>query len=584
MIYKNTYKYFLIIVILLITSGNVIKSQDNEKKKKKKNNKSELSEKQKFEFESAYFDANKHMVFGNYELAKGIFLECLKLKENDAATLYNLSTICSFEKKFEEAITYAKAAVKSNNNNIWYSILLGNLYLKTEKYNEAIKLFEGLIKKFPNEIDLYIDLIEIYKINNNPEKAIETLEKLEKILGINDMISLEKEQIYLRDGKEEKARNEILKLINAFPNESKYYGILVESYMDSKMYDEAYKTMEKILEIDPNNGLVHISLAEYYRKNKNYEKSFEELKIAFKNRNISADVKINMIVSVSGISDNYIQFKEKINELIYILLEMYPEDRNVRIVYTDLLIESKKFREAKENLQFITEEIKNNYLIWEQLLFIENQLGDFDDLYSESNKAIKYFPNQPMIYLFKGLAAYSLNKYEQAIEPLEFGRKLIVNDDPLKIQFYTYLAESYYRMDSLKKSFLIFDEILEFEPENLYILNNYSYYLSLENDSLLKAKKMSLITIEKEPLNYTYLDTYAWILYKLEMYDEAQKIIERSILNGGSKNPTIIEHYGDILFKKLMNDEAIIQWNKAKDLGSTSKNLENKIKEKSLIE
>src|SRR5690606_39670162 len=61
----------------------------------------------------------------------------------------------------------------------------------------------------------------------------------------------------------------------------------------------------------------------------------------------------------------------------------------------------------------------------------------------------------------------------------------------------------------------------------LPILNNYAYYLSIEGIELAKAETMISKVIELEPLNPTYLDTYAWILFKRENYLEALYFIEQ---------------------------------------------------------
>ena len=90
---------------------------------------------------------------------------------------------------------------------------------------------------------------------------------------------------------------------------------------------------------------------------------------------------------------------------------------------------------------------------------------------------------------------------------------------------------------------------LEINPKDTYVLNNYSYYLSLRNMDLDKAEAMSRKANELDPNNGNSQDTYAWILYASKKYTEAKEWIEKAILNGGEKNAVILEHYGDILFK-----------------------------------
>ena len=111
----------------------------------------------------------------------------------------------------------------------------------------------------------------------------------------------------------------------------------------------------------------------------------------------------------------------------------------------------------------------------------------------------------------------------------------------------------------------------------MYVLNNYSYYLSLRDEKLDYAEQLSKKTILAEPNNSTYLDTYAWILYKQKKYAEALIYIKRAYLNGGDKNDVIVEHYGDIQYKNGNLDEAVQLWEKSKELGNKSEQLQIKI-------
>ncbi|HKJ42990.1 MAG TPA: hypothetical protein VKA27_12930, partial [Sunxiuqinia sp.] len=60
--------------------------------------------------------------------------------------------------------------------------------------------------------------------------------------------------------------------------------------------------------------------------------------------------------------------------------------------------------------------------------------------------------------------------------------------------------------------------------------------------------------------------------------------IENAINNGGGENATLVEHYGDILYKLGDKDKAIANWKKAKLLGANDQTLDQKIKESRFIE
>ena len=76
---------------------------------------------------------------------------------------------------------------------------------------------------------------------------------------------------------------------------------------------------------------------------------------------------------------------------------------------------------------------------------------------------------------------------------------------------------------------------------------------------LKKAEQMSYRTIVAEPRNGTYLDTYAWILYQQERYEEARIYIDQTLRadslshseqgDSAIHSATILEHAGDIYMK-----------------------------------
>jgi len=108
--------------------------------------------------------------------------------------------------------------------------------------------------------------------------------------------------------------------------------------------------------------------------------------------------------------------------------------------------------------------------------------------------------------------------------------------------------------------------------------------LSVAGKNLDKAEKMSSKVIERFPDNSTYLDTYAWILFKKGEYKLAKFYMQSAINNGGQDNPTLLEHLGDILFMLEKLDEAKQYWEKAKNSGGDSEVLERKIREQKYIE
>lgn len=269
---------------------------------------------------------------------------------------------------------------------------------------------------------------------------------------------------------------------------------------------------------------------------------------------------------------------EYLKGLLDKLIEIHPGQVRVHALYADFLRKRNDNEGARYHLRKVLEEEKTNYVVWEELLLIDNEMLDFDSMFTESSEALKYFPGQPLLYIFKGVSAAQKKDYKTAIETLKEGFAYIGENVKLRVQFQTYLGDAYYQMGNAKKAFESYDEVLLFEPQNVIVLNNYSYYLSVKGEELEKAKKMSSLCVNLEAENSTYLDTYGWVLYRLREFKEAKTILEKALEFGGGESSVILEHYGDILFRLGDTEKAQEEWKKAIKIGEGSEYLAEKVK------
>lgn len=567
---------FLIVVILFSTSFNSF----SQKKKKDKN---QLSEKQQIEFTAKYIEANKQKLLGNYQLAEALYAGCLEIDEHSAACYFDLANIYLNQKDVDKAIYFARAAVNLNEDNFWYQIFLANLYKEKGLLGNATEVLEKLIKNDNENIDLYYDLASLYIVIGKNKEALNTLNEIEKRIGVNEQISLEKERIYSNQGNFNKSIEEIEKLIAAFPNDARYYGVLAEIYVSQNNLEKAGETYQKLLEKDPENGIAHLAIADFYRITNEKDKMIEHLKKAFASFDVETDMKVQMLASFYSVVEQSPELKEHAYELIKILLETNPDEPKAHTIYADYLVQDKKYEEAIAEYKIVTNTVKDKYVIWEQLLFLEGEVKDYKSQFNDSKEALEYFPDQSVLYLLNGIAALELKEYNASIESLNNGLTFAF-EKTLKANFYTYLGEAYHKIRSDSLSDSSFDKVLEINSNDVHVLNNYSYYLSIRGENLGKAEEMSKKCVEIEPNNYTFIDTYAWVLFKLNKLDEAKIQIEKAIESGGKKSATIVEHYGDILYNIGEKDKAIAEWKKAKEIGGNSSILDEKINTEKYIE
>lgn len=548
-----------------------------------KNNQAIKEERKMLEYKMHFFEASKQKMLGNLSLALENYKKAAELNPECGVCYYESANLYYVNGDFVTALIHAREAVKIDPKNVYYNLLLAGMYEKNGMASSSVDVYKSLLKLYPDRLDIYLDYCMLLSAIGKYSDALKEFNKLEKKEGVSEMVILEKEKIYMAQGKPEKALGEIMKLVEANPKEPRYYGMLAESYTNLQQYDKATEAYEKLLEIEPDNGHIHLSLAEFYRVQNNPEKSFEELKLAFGSTMIESETKIKLLLAMfSGTTDA--DTKEKIYQLISNMLLAHPDDPKAHTIYADYLIRDKRYKEARDQLLIVSQTEKNNYTIWEQLILLNIEIRDYSELTNASSEALEYFPNQPVIYLYNGIGNLYSGGNEKAIEVLNKGLGITRNDDDLRLQFLSNLAEAYHRTKKYQKSDSLFSEAIKIDPDNIPVLNNFSYYLALRSENLDKALSMSEKCIKAEQNNSTFLDTYAWVLYKMGNIENALIYIKKAIANGGNKSAAIVEHYGDILYKSGKESEALLKWKEAAEIGKGSDFLNQKIEKGKLVE
>jgi len=360
--------------------------------------------------------------------------------------------------------------------------------------------------------------------------------------------------------------------------------MLAETYFLSDQKEKGFEILQQISLLNPQNGTLHITLADYYRDSGENEKSFDELILAFKSKDLNIETKASVLASYFSLIEMSEEMKSQAFQLAKILVDVHQDDYISFAMYADLLYADKQYQKAKEQYFLSLERNNSKQEIWSQILFIQADQRSFLELQTTSSEALTFFPMNPLFYYFNGISNKWFEKYDQAIESFTTGLDFVVDNDLLLLEYYSSLGDVYNDIKEYNKSDNYFEKALQLDSNNVIILNNYAYYLSLRKEKLAKAKKISYQANILEPENGTYQDTYAWILYQQQNYLEAKEWINKALENDGYKSAVIIEHYGDILYKLGDIKNAVNQWKKALILEPDSDVLQQKIKDKKLYE
>ncbi len=580
MIHRNSLPLLVVLIILTACAGPraVVSGPETDKPVLEV-----LSEEKKQEFQYLFVEALKQKMIGNFQRAVSLLSSCLEIDPNSAAAMYELANLHVVNNDLSSASMLLERATEINPTNLWYWKLLAELYAQLGRFSEAAELYQKLSLLDVGNPEYIYYMAVMHSSSGNYDAAIAAFDQLEREIGVNEQISLSRGQLHSAAGRDQLALNEIQKLIDLNPADARYYGLLADAYLERNDRENALLNYQRVLDLDPENGFVHFSLSNFYFTGGDSNKAFEHLEMAFQSINAEMESKLQLYLMQTANRGDTPLSNDQVERLVQLLIETHPDDYRGYTLYAELLLNSRQLEAAREKLYAVIELGVNDFMVWEQILFIDNELLDWNALYLHTREALELYPNQSQLYFFHAIATLQLELFDETKAIADEGLLYVVDNPSLSGQLTYIKGEAYYKQNQRGRAYELFDESLLIFPDNFMALNNYAYYLALEGRNLDRAERMSARVVERFPDNPTYLDTYAWVLFKKENYTLARFYMQSAIDKGGADNPVLLEHYGDILSKLGRTDEAVSYWKQALDYGSDSELLPRKINERVYI-
>lgn len=533
-----------------------------------------------------FIEASREKILGNRPDAIMLFQEVLKEDKNNDAAMYELARLFVYEKQHKKALEYMTKAYKIDPSNFYYGILYCDLLDKQGKVVEATIVYEELIKRYPAKQDLYYELAYLLIKSNKPEEALKVYNSLESKYGIQEDISLRKHKVYIFMKKENKAIAELEALIGTAPYNTNYYMHLADYYESINKKEESKKIYEKILTIDPNNAKAKIAFSQQMKNQNGDETSYLKSLIGVvENPNSSLNDKIN---ALNPYRENIKKMKPAEKEILLDLGEKLAEthhgETSALNLYGDLLYNSNQPEKALKVYEESLTIEENAPNIWRYTLAICDELQDYPKLLKGSKTFIAIFPNQIMGYYYYGRAANGLYNYKEAIPQLEQAVTIGNGVPKLQADLYSELGISYFNLQDYKKADESFSKALSLNADSPKAQSQYAYFLAMRGNDMAKAEQLAEKAFKNDENNWDVGNYYAFVLYKKQKLTEAKSILDKIMANGADKKASVLEQYGDILFKMNTIPEAINYWQRALQKNTNNTNLEKKIADKKLYE
>lgn len=537
-------------------------------------------------------------ISGDTIRAMEFFREAIRSDSTYAPAYYELA-MGELSTAPDRALALARKAHRLDTANVWYHQLYGQTLLVNQRYDEALGVFRRLRAEDADNPDVYRILAALYEQAEQPFSAIATLDSAEVRFGAIPMLGTMKRRLLVSTHQTDRAIDEARALVDAAPYEAEHHVTLAELYGIAGRDSLALAEYDRALEIDSTSVQTLIALSDFYNQREDYSSLLGITRRLFETEAMPLDGKIRLFKLFTSDTRLYRNFYPRINDLASTLAIRYPGDKRVVELYTGHLIASGELEQALAFYKLHLDDKPPQEDFYRTVIDIESYLQRPDSVKIYIDRALALFPGKPEFQIAKGNALFYAKQYDNAIRAYEQSLRYAATDS-LRGAIWGMIGDTWHQKallegdiavdhyagiparkgsgKAMKATYKAYDRSLRYYPDNPLTMNNYAYFLAEEGRDLEKALAMSSRVIALTDNNPTYLDTHAWVLFRMGRAAEAKKIMQQAIALDSRSSAELLLHYGDILDALGERFMAETYWRKALEKGSDAEAVERRLK------
>ena len=550
-----------------------------------------------------YTDALKQAtIHKDTAAARKGYLEALEADSLYAPALYQLAMNELRSPGHEaQALRYARRAYEQDTMSKWYTDAYARSLVLTENYDEALPIYRRLMKIDRNNPDNYRILAMVYQQRRQPYSAISILDSADMRFGKNPYLSNMKRHLLISTGQMDRAIEEARESVEEAPYEVDNVVSLAETYAAAKKDSLARATFEQALKMDSTNVQALGLYADYCSQQRDTKGYLDALRRLYVLEEFPLERKIELFERLTTDRKFYGNNYFALGAMASAMALRHPNDKRVVDIYGDHLLAGGDMEGALNHFKLHLKDEPPQMDYYMAIIDIEDYMNrpDSVDLYVQ--RAVKIFPDDPVLYIRKANRQYVKGDLHGAVATFAEAQKY-AQTDSLRGELWGYTGDTYHAMferiragekadttgykirysekKALKLCFEAYEKALALYADNVMVLNNYAYFMSEETDDaelLEKAMKMSARAIYLEKGNATYIDTFAWILYKLDRLEQARTHMRQALSLDKTKSAELPLHYGDILFALNERFMADTYWKRALEMGADKEAIEKRL-------
>ena len=507
-------------------------------------------------------------VKGNNDASFELLRRCVEIDSTKSEAYYYLAQYYAVLKQKDKALAFVERAAALEPGNVTYQETLANALINVRQYDKACEVLERLYDSHHDREDILSLLTQLYEQQHDYEAAIRTLTKLETMEGKSERLSYAKSNFYTQLGNKKAAIAEMKTLADQYPNDLNYRGLYANTLFVNGQKQRALDIYHEMLKEEPENRNALMALYAYERDEGDSATADALLEKVLLSKNVTSQDRVLLMRQTIGQSETDGGDSTRVLELFHKMMAQPQMDADIAILCaTYMNLKAMPNDSISQVLEQVLRVAPDNAAARLQLVSYAWQAEDMQRIITLCQDARQYNPDEMAFYYYQGIAYYKQEDLDHALNAFQNGISVITqeSDPDIVSDFYAVMGDILHQKGKEREAFAAYDSCLVWKDDNIGCLNNYAYYLSELGEQLDKAEQMSYRTIKKEPKNATYLDTYAWILFKQERYAEAKIYIDQTLQCDSDTSAVLLEHAGDIYYHVGDHEQALAYWQQALD-------------------
>jgi len=489
-------------------------------------------------FDAAVEEYRKALIFdpGSVEIRRALSEIYFQQRRFDEAAIlrseideknaedYNFIADClRNDKDLESAASFYRRALELDSTQYFTRLYLAKILNFLGKNKEAEKEFNRLLEISPSKLDAYLDLGEFYTKINELDKALESYQSAASLDTSDARPLIGMAAIYLAKNDTTVADSLYFTLARLNWDNPEFLNSIIVSFYNIEDYEKAETLAERVAELLPDNPIV---LKRYAM-------------ILYGNRKFDRAESLMTALDSGGGAD----------ATIYYYLARLKQEKN------DLPAAENYFRKSLALSDTLIDG-------WVNLALVVNEQDRYSEAIQIMGEAMSTLPQDSSAILFFTAVIHAQNDH---FELARDGYKRLAASDPNNLGVRFNLGSTYERLGQIQEAEREFRWIIEKEPQNALALNYLGYMYADKGVKLEEAKKLIERALAIDPENGAYLDSYAWVLYKMGKYEEALTQMKKAI-QSNIEDPVIYDHQGDIYLALNQGELARQSWARALEL------------------